>query len=64
MRDYIYQFYNEGLATTFCLKPIDFIKKIVKNKFISDMLIMLVRIIYTIFILWLAWKIFWIKYPL
>ena len=64
MKDYIYQFYNEGFATTFCLKPINFIKKTVKNKILGDMLIMFVRIVYTIFMLWLAWNIFWIKYPL
>ena len=27
MKDYINQFYNEGLATTFYLKPINFINK-------------------------------------
>ena len=27
MKNYIYQFYNEGFATTFYLKPVNYLKK-------------------------------------
>lgn len=63
MRNFVYQFYNEGFATTFCLKPIKFIKRIVKNELFCNILIVLVKIIYTLLMVLVAWKIFWIKYP-
>lgn len=64
MKDYIYQFYNEGLATTFYLKPIRFINKFIKNKFILKLTQLLIKIIFTIAVLLFAWYIFWEKYPL
>lgn len=64
MKDYINQFYNEGLATTFYLKPMKFINKVVKNKTLCKMLGFLLKILYTIFVLILAWYIFWDRYPL
>ncbi len=46
---YIEQFYNEGLATTFYLKPVRFIRKKVRNKKVSNFICMIIKILYTIF---------------
>lgn len=64
MRDYIDQFYNEGLATTFYLKPLKFIKKNFKNNKIVNVLLVLLKIIYTILVLIFAVYVFLEKYPL
>ena len=32
MKDYIDQFYNEGLATTFYLRPVKWVSKRIKNE--------------------------------
>ena len=45
---YIEQFYNEGLATTFYLKPVRFIRKKVRNKKVSNFICMIIKILYTI----------------
>lgn len=63
MKNYIYQFYNEGLATTFYLKPINFIKKHVKNKKIMKVISMLIMVFYTILVLGFAIIVFLDKYP-
>lgn len=63
MKSFIYQFYNEGFATTFCLKPIKLIKKVVKNDTICKILIIFVKLIYTLLMICLAWKLFWVVYP-
>lgn len=64
MKEYINQFYNEGLATTFYLKPIHFINKHIKNKKILKITKILITILYTIFALVLAGYTFWDRYPL
>lgn len=64
MKDYIDQFYNEGLATTFYLKPIRFIEKMIKNKRIVNFIKILIKIVYTVLVLIFAWFVFWSKYPL
>jgi len=64
MKDYIDQFYNEGLATTFYLRPIKFIEKRVKNKTIVNFIKLLIKIVYTILVLVFAWFVFLSKYPL
>ena len=64
MKDYIEQFYNDGLATTFYLKPVKFIEKKIKNKNIVKFIKLLIKIIYTILVLIFAWFAFWSKYPL
>ena len=63
MKEYIEQFYNEGLATTFYLKPINSIKKKIKNKSMLKFISILIKILYTIFALVLAWFIFLDRYP-
>lgn len=64
MKDYIYQFYNEGLATTFYLKPIKFMKKIIKNERLFKLVSILIKILYTLVALIFAWYVFLDKYPL
>ena len=64
MKDYIDQFYNEGLATTFYLRPIRFIDKKIKNKKVVNFIKLLIKIIYTILVLIFAWFAFLSKYPL
>ena len=54
MKEYIKQFYNEGLATRFYLKPINYLKKKIKNKKIIDILSIIIKIIYTTLVLSLA----------
>lgn len=63
MKNYIYQFYNEGLATTFYLKPINFIKKRIKNKKLMKVISMLIMVFYTILVLGFAMIVFLDKYP-
>ena len=55
MRDYIEQFYNEGLATTFYLRPVKFIEKKINNKKVVNFIKLLIKIIYTILVLIFAW---------
>lgn len=64
MKDYINQFYNEGLATTFYLKPIKYLNKNINNKKLLKITSFLVKIMYTISALIFAWYVFWDKYPL
>lgn len=64
MKNYIYQFYNEGFATTFYLKPVNYLKKNIHNNNILKILIMIVKILYTILIIAFAIIIFIYKFPL
>lgn len=64
MKEYINQFYNEGLATTFYLKPMKYIGRVIKNKKLCGVIGVFIKILYTIFVLILAWFIFWDRYPL
>lgn len=64
MKDYIYQFYNEGLATTFYLKPINYLKKKIKNKKLFNLVNIFIKIIYTVLVLIFAYYIFLDKFPL
>ena len=64
MKVYIYQFYNEGLATTFYLKPVKFIEKRIKNKKLFNFITSFIKILYTVLVLIFAWFVFWNKYPL
>lgn len=64
MKDYVNQFYTEGLATTFYLKPIKYINRVIKNKSMRKVVGRVIKVLYTIFALVLAWFIFLEKYPL
>lgn len=48
MKEYIKQFYNEGLATIFYKKPLEFIDKKIKNKKIVKFISCIIKILYTV----------------
>ena len=48
MKEYIKQFYNEGLATIFYKKPINYIDKKIQNKNIVKFISLIIKVIYTI----------------
>ena len=54
MKEFIRQFYNEGLATTFYLKPVNYIDEKIKNKKIVKLLGIFIKVIYTITVLTFA----------
>ena len=62
MKNIIYQFYNEGFATLFCLKPINYIKDNVRNKRIVAIMSIIIKIIYTIAIIGLVTILIYFKY--
>ena len=64
MRDYIDQFYNEGLATTFYLKPIKWIDKKIKNKNVVSIIKIFIKVMYTLLVLLFAIFMFYVKWPL
>lgn len=64
MKNYIYQFYNEGFATTFYLKPVNYLKKNIHNNSVLKILIMIVKMLYTILIIAFAIIMFIYKFPL
>lgn len=51
MKSYIEQIYSEGFATTFYLKPVNYLKKKIKNKKIANILITIIKVIYTLLVL-------------
>lgn len=63
MKEYIKQFYSEGLANTFYIKPINYLKKHIKNKNILKLLSTLLKIIYTAFCIILAIILFKVIFP-
>ena len=64
MKNYIYQFYNEGFATTFYLKPVNYLKKNIRNNNVLKILIMIIKILYRILIIAFAIIMFIYKFPL
>lgn len=64
MKEYLNQFYNEGLATTFYLKPLNYLNKKVKSSKKRKILGLLIKILYTILILIFAIYMFIYKWPL
>ena len=54
MKEYLKQFYNEGFATIFYQKPINYLKKKIKNKKIVKFLSILIKLFYTILVLLFA----------
>lgn len=64
MKSYIEQFFSEGLATTFYVKTITFFRKYIKNEILFNIIRILIKILYTVFVLLLAWFMFWDRYPL
>ena len=64
MKSYIEQFYSEGLATTFYTKPINFVRRFIKNDVLFKLIGIVIKVLYTVFVLMLAWFMFWDRYPL
>ena len=54
MKEYLKQFYNEGFATTFYRKPLNYLTKKIKNKKIVMILSYVLKIIYTLLVLLFA----------
>lgn len=64
MKEYIRQFYNEGLGLMFYVKPVKRLSKIIKNKKVLKVFSILIKIIYTILAITFAVIMFIEKYPL
>jgi len=58
MKDYIEQFYSEGLAIIFYVKPIKYLEKKIKNNILFQIIKIILKIIYTLVVLGLAFLIF------
>lgn len=64
MKDYINQFYNEGLGFFFYVKPVKKLSKIIKNKALLGIISNIIKVIYTILAITFAIIMFVVKYPL
>lgn len=64
MKNYIDQFYNEGLGFVFYVKPIKKLSKVIKNKNLLNFISNIIKVIYTILAIAFAIIMFIIKYPL
>lgn len=64
MKEYLNQIYNEGFATTFYLKPLNYLNRKVKNPKKRKLLGLLIKILYTILVLLFAIYMFIYKWPL
>ena len=64
MKEYLNQFYNEGLATTFYLKPLNYLNKKVRSSKKRKFLELLIKVLYTILVLLFAVYMFIYKWPL
>lgn len=63
MKEYIKQFYSEGLANTFYIKPLNYLKKHIKNKTIFNLFATILKVIYTVFCILLAIILFKVVFP-
>ena len=64
MKEYLDQFYNEGLATTSYLKPLNYLNRKVKSPKKRKFLELLIKVLYTILVLLFAIYMFIYKWPL
>lgn len=63
MKGYINQFYNEGFATIFYLKPINYFNKKIKNSCLKNVLKKIIKVLYTLLVIIFAGYVFYAKYP-
>ena len=54
MKEYLKQIYTEGFGRIFYLKPVSYLKKKIKNKYILKLLVILIGIIYSLLIILLV----------
>lgn len=64
MKEYLNQFYNEGLATTFYQKPLNYIKRKIKNPKKIKIIELIIKVLYTVLVLLFAIYMFIYKWPL
>ena len=62
MRSLIYQFYNEGFATTFLLKPINYLSNNIKNKKLINYSTFIIKFLYTILMIFVLALVIYFKY--
>ena len=62
MKNIVYQLYNEGFATLFYLKPVNYIKRNIKSKSLIKILSFIIKLIYTILIIGLVIVMVYFKY--
>ena len=63
MKEYIDEFYNNGLGYFLIVKPQNFINKHIKNKTTSKVLMLLIKILYTILSIAIMIMIIYKKWP-
>ncbi|MDD6652780.1 MAG: hypothetical protein PUE43_02920 [Clostridium sp.] len=63
MKEYIKQFYSEGLANIFYVKPLNYLKKHINNKDLLKICTLLLKITYTVFCIVLAIILFKVIFP-
>ena len=63
-KEYFHDLFNEGLGDIFYLKYVNFIKKKVSNKSLSNLLIGIHKVVYILFLLVVAFIIFKLSFPL
>ena len=54
VKEFIRQFYNEGFGSIFYVRPVNYLKKIIKNKQVVNVLEVIIKILYTVLILTFA----------
>ena len=48
MKEYIWQFYHQGFGSIFYVRPVNYLKKKIKNKHLFKVLEMIIKIIYAV----------------
>lgn len=54
MKEYIWQFYNEGFGAIFYKRPVEYINKKIKNKRIVKIISVVIKMLYTVVAVLLA----------
>lgn len=61
MKEYIWQFYNQGFGSIFYVRPINYLEKKIKNKHLFNTIKMLIKIMYTLIFITLGLFILYYK---
>ena len=62
MRSLIYQFYNEGFATTFLLKPMNYLSNNINSKKVVNAFSIILKFLYTTLVIFILVLVFYLKY--